>query len=94
VADSERSHRIYSDERTLAWSAEGCRTAGIGCLDCKQPLIESINAEQAAMRERAVQFEQDPDLVHSILLEGAEKARVVARETLDDVRAAIGISHK
>jgi tryptophanyl-tRNA synthetase len=87
-------HRIYSNEETLAWSAQGCRTAGIGCLDCKQPLIDAVNAEQTAMRERARQFEEDPDLVQSILLEGAEKARDVARETLDDVRAAIGISHK
>jgi tryptophanyl-tRNA synthetase len=87
-------HRIYSDADTLAWSAEGCRTAGIGCLDCKQPLIDAINVEQAVMRERAQQFEQDPDLVQSILLEGAEKARDTARETLDEVRAAIGISHK
>ncbi len=87
-------HRIYSNEEVLAWSAEGCRTAGIGCLDCKKPLIDAINAELAVMRERARQFEQDPDLVQSILLEGAEKARDAARETLEDVRAAIGISHK
>jgi len=87
-------HRIYSDEETLAWAAEGCRSAGIGCLDCKQPVIDAVNAEQAVMRDRARQFEEDPDLVQSILLEGAEKARDVARETLDDVRAAIGISHR
>ncbi|MDZ7670749.1 MAG: tryptophan--tRNA ligase [Gammaproteobacteria bacterium] len=87
-------HRIYSDEQTCAWAAEGCRSAGIGCLDCKKPLIESINAEQATLRERAGQFEQDPDLVHSILLEGTERARDVARETLDNVRSAIGISHR
>ncbi len=87
-------HRIYSDRATLEWAAEGCRTAGIGCLDCKQPLIDAVNAEQAVMRERAQQFEDDPDLVQSILLEGTEKARDAARETLDDVRAAIGISHK
>jgi tryptophanyl-tRNA synthetase len=87
-------HRIYSTEAVLAWSAHGCRTAGIGCLDCKQPVIDAINAEQGPMRERAQQFEQDPALVQSILLEGAEKARDAARETLDSVRAAIGISHK
>jgi tryptophanyl-tRNA synthetase len=87
-------HRIYSDEATLTWAAEGCRSAGIGCLDCKKPLIDAVNAEQAVMRERAEQFEQDPDLVQSILLEGAERARDVARETLEDVRAAIGISHR
>ncbi len=87
-------HRIYSDQETLEWSSQGCRTAGIGCLDCKQPLIDAVNAEQAVMRERARQFEDDPDLVQSILLEGAEKARDAARETLDEVRAAIGVSHK
>lgn len=87
-------HEVYSDAETCRWAAEGCRSAGIGCLDCKMPLIEAINEEQAVMRERARQFEDDPDLVHSILLEGSEKARDVARETLDDVRAAIGISHR
>lgn len=87
-------HRIYSSEETQAWAAEGCRSAGIGCLDCKKPVIDAINADLAGVRERAQQFEQDPDLVQSILLEGAEKARDVARETLDDVRSAIGIAHK
>lgn len=87
-------HRIYSDDATRDWVVEGCTSAGIGCLDCKKPLIEAVNAEQAVMRERAQQFEEDPDLVQSILLEGAERARDVARETLDDVRSAIGISHK
>ncbi len=87
-------HEIYSDEDTRSWAAEGCRSAGIGCLDCKKPLIDAINEEQATMRSRAEQFEQDPDLVQSILLEGAEKARDAARETLDAVRSAIGISYK
>ena len=72
-------HEIYSDENTRTWASNGCVSAGIGCLDCKKPLIEAINAEQAVMRERAQQFEQDPDLVHSILLEGSEKARDEAR---------------
>jgi tryptophanyl-tRNA synthetase len=87
-------HRIYSSDEILAWSGEGCRTAGIGCLECKQPLIDAINAEQSVIRERAQQFEQEPALVQSILLEGAEKARDAARATLDEVRFAIGISHK
>jgi len=87
-------HEVYSDAETCAWAAQGCRSAGIGCLDCKLPLIEAINAEQAVMIERARQFEEDPGLVRSILLEGSEKARDVARETLDDVRAAIGIAHR
>jgi tryptophanyl-tRNA synthetase len=70
---------------------EGCTTAGIGCIDCKQPLIEAITAEQRERRERAAKFEEDPGLVRAILLEGSEKARDVARETIEDVRAAIGI---
>lgn len=84
-------HKIYSDEQTIRWVTEGCRSAGIGCIDCKKPLIEAITGEQAERRERAAKFEEDPGLVHAILLEGSEKARDVAKETIEDVRAAIGI---
>ncbi len=87
-------HRIYTSDATRAWAAEGCRTAGIGCLECKGPLIDAIKAEQAPIRERAAQYERDKDMVQSILIEGSEEARDVARETLDEVRAAIGISHR
>jgi tryptophanyl-tRNA synthetase len=87
-------HEIYSSEDTRAWAAHGCRSAGIGCLECKGPLIDAINAEQAPIRERAAQYERDKDMVQSILIEGSEEARDVARETLDEVRAAIGISHR
>ena len=84
-------HQVYSDPAVRSWVGEGCRSAGIGCIDCKQPLIEAITAEQRERRERAAKFEEDPGLVHSILLEGSEKARDVARETIEDVRAAIGL---
>lgn len=87
-------HEIYSDEVKLKWASEGCRTAGIGCIECKGPLIDSINSEQAVMRERARQYEEQPDLVHSILQEGSERARDVAKETLEEVRASIGISYR
>jgi tryptophanyl-tRNA synthetase len=87
-------HEIYSDETVCQWVIQGCRTAGIGCLDCKGPLIDAINAEQQPIRERAVQFENDPDLVQAILLEGSEKARDEARETLEEVRAVVGITHR
>ncbi|MEM9743222.1 MAG: tryptophan--tRNA ligase [Pseudomonadota bacterium] len=87
-------HRIYSNEDTQTWAADGCRSAGIGCIDCKKPLIEAINAEQAIMRDRARQYEEQPDLVRTILAEGAEQARDLAKDTLEDVRAAIGISHR
>jgi tryptophanyl-tRNA synthetase len=84
-------HQIYSSDELCRWVTEGCRSAGIGCIDCKQPLSDAITAEQSERRERAAQFEDDPGLVQSILLEGSEKAREVARETMEEVRAAIGV---
>ena len=84
-------HEIYSDDERTRWVIEGCTSAGIGCIDCKKPLIEAITSEQRERRERAAQFEEDPGLVHAILLEGSEKARDVAKETIEDVRAAVGI---
>lgn len=87
-------HEVYSDEDTLDWAARGCRSASIGCLDCKGPLIEAINAEQSVMIQRAETFHDQPDLVNAILQEGAEKARDAARDTLENVRASIGIVHR
>ena len=87
-------HEIYSDPATLEWAAGGCRSAGIGCVDCKQPLIDAINAEQAVMIERGRPFEEQPDLVHRVLQEGSENARSVARETLNEVRASMRIAHQ
>ncbi len=85
-------HEVYSDESTKSWVREGCTTAGIGCLDCKKPLIEKVLAEQAPIRERARQYEQNPELVKSIISEGTERARDAARSTLAEVRKAIGLS--
>ena len=82
-------HRIYSDEATRSWASSGCRSAGIGCLECKKPLIEKVVAEVTAMRERAREYQDNPELVKNLLAEGAEKARESARETLDDVRRAM-----
>ena len=82
-------HKIYSDDATRSWVYEGCRTAGIGCLDCKQPLIERVVEEVSGMRRRAQEFEDNPELVRNIVAEGADKARAAARETLDDVRHAM-----
>ena len=84
-------HKIYSDDEVRGWVTQGCRSAGIGCIDCKKPLIDAITAEQRERRERARRFEEEPGLVHSILLEGSEKARDMAKETMEDVRAAIGL---
>jgi len=87
-------HEVYSNEETKQWATAGCKTAGIGCVDCKQPLMEAINEEQAVYRQRAEQFEEDPDLVQAILQEGSDKARAIARETMEDVKEAVGISHR
>ncbi|HEY6484419.1 MAG TPA: tryptophan--tRNA ligase [Steroidobacteraceae bacterium] len=82
-------HKIYSDEATRKWAAEGCRSAGIGCLECKQPVIERIVEEVTNMRRRAQDFEENPELVRGIVAEGADKAREAARDTLDAVRRAM-----
>ena len=82
-------HRIYSDETTRKWAAEGCRSAGIGCLDCKQPVIDKIVAEVIEMRRRAQEYVENPELLRDIVAEGAEKARQAARDTLDEVRRAM-----
>jgi tryptophanyl-tRNA synthetase len=82
-------HQVYSDEPTRQWAATGCRSAGIGCLECKKPLIDKVVADATAMRARAQEYEDNPELVRNILSEGAEKAREAARETLDEVRRAM-----
>jgi tryptophanyl-tRNA synthetase len=82
-------HKLYSDENTRQWVNEGCRSAGIGCLDCKKPLIERIVEEVTGMRKRAQEFQDNPELLANILVEGSEKAREAARSTLDDVRRAM-----
>lgn len=79
-------HKIYSDDATRAWASEGCRTAGIGCLECKQPVIDKVVEEITGLRKRAQEFEENPELVRSIVAEGADKARDAARQTLDEVR--------
>jgi tryptophanyl-tRNA synthetase len=82
-------HEIYSDESTRKWADAGCRSAGIGCLECKKPLIEKVVEEIGGNRKRAQEFEENPEIVRNIVAEGAEKAREAARTTLDDVRRAM-----
>jgi len=86
-------HLVYSDDETRAWVQKGCSSAGIGCLECKQPLIQSILAEQTPMRERAQRYLDDPTLVKSIIADGCEKARVLAGETMREVREAMGLNY-
>ena len=87
-------HKIYSDDKTREWATTGCTSAGIGCIDCKKPLIDAILVEQQPMRERAEQYEENPELVKSIVAEGCEKARIIAKSTLEDVRLAMGLDYR
>ena len=86
-------HLIYSDETTREWVQTGCRSAGIGCLECKQPVVDAIQKEQDGMRERAQPYLDDPSLVRSIVADGCERARKLAQETMRDVREAVGLSY-
>jgi tryptophanyl-tRNA synthetase len=87
-------HKIYSDADTQAWAQRGCRTAGIGCLECKTPLIERIVAEISAIARRAQEFEENPELVRGIIAQGCERAREVARDTMDVVRQAMSMNYR
>ena len=87
-------HEVYSDDETREWVRDGCTSAGIGCIDCKKPLIDSVLEEQQPMRERARQYEENPDLVKSIVAEGCEKARSIAKATLEEVRTAMGLDYR
>jgi tryptophanyl-tRNA synthetase len=87
-------HRVYSNAEVQDWVQHGCRSARIGCLDCKQPVIDAILNEQGPIRERALQFLRDPETVRGIIDEGCEAAREVARETLDEVKQAMGIKYR
>ncbi|MES2238583.1 MAG: tryptophan--tRNA ligase [Pseudomonadota bacterium] len=86
-------HQIYSDNAVKQWVQTGCRSAGIGCIECKQPVIDAVLKEQEPMRERAKMYEEDPQLVKNIIADGCEKARKLAQETMRDVREAIGIDY-
>jgi tryptophanyl-tRNA synthetase len=87
-------HKLYSDAATQEWAAQGCRSAGIGCLECKKPVIERIVEEVTGMRQRAQEYEDNPDLVRGIIAEGCEKAREVAGQTMDDVKQAMGLAYR
>jgi tryptophanyl-tRNA synthetase len=87
-------HKIFSDGDTQAWVQEGCRSAGIGCIDCKMRLADGVVVEISAIRQRASEFEENRDLVRGIIAEGCEKARDVARQTLEEVRQAMGMVYR
>lgn len=87
-------HEVYSNDEVKDWVQTGCRSAGIGCLDCKGPLIDSILKEQSPIRERAREYQEDTETVRGIISEGCEAAREIARETIRDVRQAMGLEYR
>ena len=84
-------HQIYSDDATCAWVQDGCKNAKIGCIECKQPVIEAVLREQQPLLERAQVYLDDPTLVRNIIADGSEKARKMAQETMRDVREVMGL---
>jgi tryptophanyl-tRNA synthetase len=87
-------HKVYSDQATRDWAWKGCTTAGIGCLDCKQPVIEAVLKELKPIRERAEEIEANPEIVRAAVAQGCEAARAVARDTMEEVRQAVGLTYR
>jgi tryptophanyl-tRNA synthetase len=86
-------HQVYSSQETRDWVVKGCKSAAFGCLECKQPVIDAVNAELGPIRERAAGYEEDPTLVRSIIQDGCEKASDLADETMREVREAMGLNY-
>ena len=86
-------HEVYLNDETRAWAQKGCRSAGIGCLECKQPLIEAMVREQEPWKQRAQPYVDDPSLLRSIVADGCDRARAAAQETMREVREAMGLAY-
>jgi tryptophanyl-tRNA synthetase len=86
-------HEVYSDDKVQDWVQQGCRSAGIGCIECKQPVIDGVIAELKPIQQRAAEYAEDPTLVKNIVAEGCDKARKLARETMREVRDVMGLNY-
>jgi tryptophanyl-tRNA synthetase len=87
-------HLVYSDDATQSWVREGCTTAGIGCLDCKQRVIDAVLAELAPIQARATELSRDTATIRTIVGEGTRKAREAAEATLVEVRSVMGLGYR
>ena len=87
-------HRIYSSDEVRDWVQAGCRSAGIGCIECKQPVIDAVLAEIGPIQERAREHESQPRLVQEIVERGCDRARAVAGQTMDEVRSAMSLHYQ
>ncbi|MCB1851469.1 MAG: tryptophan--tRNA ligase [Gammaproteobacteria bacterium] len=86
-------HEVYSDDSVKTWASDGCRNAGIGCIECKQPVIEAVLSELKPIHQRVRELEQQPEMVRTIIAEGTEEARDMARQTMEEVRLAMSLRH-
>ena len=86
-------HQIYSSEQTQNWVKDGCKSAKIGCIECKKPIVDSIVSELEPIQEEIAKYESNPNLIQEIIFEGSERARVVAKSTMEEVRDAMGITY-
>ena len=86
-------HQVYSDDSTRDWVMDGCTKAKMGCIECKQPLIDAVNQELGPLQESISKYQSDPELIKQIIFDGCERARNVAKETISEVREAMGISY-
>ncbi len=87
-------HEVYSDDKTRKWVQEGCKSAAIGCLDCKKPVIEAVLAELEPMQKRAAEYSADPSMVKNIIDDGCKRAALVAEETMTEVREVMGLDYR
>jgi tryptophanyl-tRNA synthetase len=86
-------HQVYSDDSIRDWVMDGCTKAKMGCIECKQPLIDAVNQELGPLQESISKYQSDPELIKQIIFDGCERARNVAKETISEVREAMGISY-
>jgi len=87
-------HKVYSPDDVKEWVQQGCKSAAMGCLECKGPIIDAVNNELAPMRMKAAEFNENPNLVRNIIAEGCEEARDITKKTLDEVRQAMGLGYR
>jgi tryptophanyl-tRNA synthetase len=87
-------HEVYSTDDTREWVQQGCRSAGIGCIECKQPVIDAVLAELKPIQQRARELAEDPMLIRNIISDGCRKAEEIAEETMEEVREAMGLEYQ
>lgn len=86
-------HKVYSNDEVKDWVQKGCRSAGIGCIDCKRPVIDAINKELQPIQQAITDYENDLGFVKRIVSEGSDAAREEASKTMNTVREVMGIDY-